>query len=67
MTVVLSRLLCDPAATPEVVVEDLGGQHIVRALRLVEPPVTDPDFVRSVSEHHTETDEEWALRVLGEA
>jgi hypothetical protein len=65
MSVVLSRLLCDPVATPEVVVEDLGGPHILRALRLVEPPAQDPDFVRSIGEHHTETDEEWALRVLG--
>jgi hypothetical protein len=64
-TVVLSRLLCDPVATPEVVVEDLGGKHVLRALCLVEPPAPDPDFVRSVADGLTETDEQWAERVLG--
>lgn len=67
-TVALPRLLCDdPATTPEVVIEDAGGPRLVRALRLVQPAAPHPDFVRSIRDGHTETDEQWADRVLGEA
>ena len=65
-TVALSALLCEPTAAPEVV-QDAGGPRLVRALQLVQPAAPDPDFVRSICDGLTETDEQWALRVLGEA
>ena len=63
-TVPFSRLLCDPQATPEVVVEDFGGARVLRALGLVERPA-EPEFVDSVDRKLTESYEAWCLRFFG--
>ncbi|MFD3535353.1 hypothetical protein [Streptomyces sp. NPDC058664] len=59
-TAIVSALLCDLDAAPAPVRESAGGM-LLRSLGLT----PDPDFTASIRDGHTESLDDWTLRVLG--
>lgn len=59
-TAIVSNLLCDLDAAPAPVRETAGGM-LLRSLGLT----ADPDYTASIRDGHTESLDDWTLRVLG--
>lgn len=64
--VALSQLLAELPDVPRRTRRQVPSP-LLQALGLGEPRQVDPDYAATVAAGHVETDEQWALRVLGEA